>query len=173
LADFQGVNTIWLDQDTIYLATQRGLYLFPKKIVSNQNSPLAISITGILVDGNVQQPAPGFTVRYDESLRINFKSISFTSPKAVSYSYRLKDVTNGWHDLKGIQDHVIFESLNSGEYTFEVRAIDSDGIASLTPAVLHFTITTPFWKQGWFIFLLFITVIICSLLLGKRLRSLR
>lgn len=67
------------------------------------------------------------------------------------YSYRL----NGgiWSDFTRETTHT-FTGLSDGGYQFEVRAMDTDGRIDATPAVVHFEVIPPVWKQIWFLALI-------------------
>src|SRR5262249_20373514 len=44
-----------------------------------------------------------------------------------------------------------FASLASGSYRFLVRAVNSNGATSETPAVVRFRVLPPVWKRWWFL----------------------
>ncbi|MBI3189859.1 MAG: hypothetical protein HYZ33_04360, partial [Ignavibacteriales bacterium] len=46
---------------------------------------------------------------------------------------------------------VNFASLSPGSYRFVVRAVNSEGVVSDLPAILSFSVLSPFWQQWWFI----------------------
>jgi signal transduction histidine kinase len=66
------------------------------------------------------------------------------------YSYRLKGISDtSWSTPANIHE-ASYESLSPGNYTFEVKTLGWNGEYS-APATFSFFISTPFWKQGWFI----------------------
>lgn len=74
-----------------------------------------------------------------------------TSAEKLFYSYRL----NGgeWSNFGTSMNHT-FTGLESGEYLFEVRAMDTEGNIDNTPAAAAFFVAPPVWKQPWFIALI-------------------
>ncbi|MGH7595727.1 MAG: sensor histidine kinase [bacterium] len=80
---------------------------------------------------------------------IEFTGISLKDEKATRYQYRLLGVVPDWCSPAS-QRAVTFATLEPGAYTFEVRAINNDGVHSLRPAAVNFTILPPFWQRWWF-----------------------
>lgn len=56
------------------------------------------------------------------------------------------------------QRRVTFATLDPGSYTFQVEAINGDGIPSIQPASASFIIIPPFWQRWWFVCLAIGTV---------------
>jgi two-component sensor histidine kinase len=85
-----------------------------------------------------------------DNITIAFTGIYFRNPSGLKYEYRL-GASENWSSPTADRS-VTYAKLASGEYRFEVRAIGEDGVRSETPAILAFTIASPFWKKWWFIF---------------------
>lgn len=68
----------------------------------------------------------------------------------LRYKYRLLGVDDQWQGPTD-QHAVTYASLQSGIYSFEVTAINADGVSSIEPATLAFTILPPVWQRWWFI----------------------
>lgn len=85
-------------------------------------------------------------------IQIDFYGLSFSAGGALRYQHKLEGVDQDW---SAPGDQRAFDaSLAAGRYRFLVRAINSDGMASATPAAVSFTILPPLWKRWWFIALL-------------------
>jgi ligand-binding sensor domain-containing protein len=78
-------------------------------------------------------------------LRIAFTGISTTNPEKVLYSYRLAGLSNEWSDHTGQRD-VIYENLPPGNYTFELRASNADGIETPVPLMLPLRMMPALWQ---------------------------
>ena len=74
----------------------------------------------------------------------------------MRYQYKLEGANTDWSQPTE-QRTVNFASLAPGKYTFMVRAINSEGDASSTPAIVRFTILPHFWQRWWFILLVVLT----------------
>ena len=96
---------------------------------------------------------------------IGFTGISFTSPEDVLYRYQLVGIDGHLFETKS--RNVSYPYLPSGEYTFQVYAVNNDGIESFRPAEIHFRVLPPFWRTWWFIALsafVFLSVILMLVL---------
>ncbi len=78
----------------------------------------------------------------------------------LTFSWRLDD---GPWSAFGSENHYTFIGLANGRHTLEVRARDLDLNVDPSPAITHFTVLPPVWKQGWFIALIFAFLIIIGI----------
>ncbi len=74
-----------------------------------------------------------------------------TPANRLLYSFRLND--DSWSEFTNKQNHT-FTGLASGDYTFELRAMDLDGNISQVPGSVSFNVSPPVWKQAWFLTLI-------------------
>ncbi|HEY0347624.1 MAG TPA: two-component regulator propeller domain-containing protein [Pyrinomonadaceae bacterium] len=120
--------------------------------------PPPILIGGIRVAGvgrplNQMAPADvaGIEIGPNQNqLQIDFFSIGFTPGETARYQYRLDGVDQDW-SVPGTERSVNYAQLTSGNYRFLVRALNSEGAASRTPATVSFRILPPFWRRWWFV----------------------
>ncbi len=85
---------------------------------------------------------------YDENnLTIDFVGISLTNPKRVKYSYKIGN--NNWTKPSN-ESKAYLSNLPFGNYTFEVKACNNNGVWSKNPAMLNIKLIAPFWKKVWF-----------------------
>lgn len=101
---------------------------------------------------------------YQNSAKFAFSSPGYMNEKGTLYTYRLMGSSDtSWSKPEAIHE-ASYESLSPGEYTFEVNTIGWNGQRG-NPASFSFFISTPFWKQDWFIALciLLVAVLIYSL----------
>ncbi len=67
----------------------------------------------------------------------------------LRYTYTLEGGESGW--LKPGTDHEVnYPGLEPGNYHFLVKAVNSEGRESETPAEIDFTILPPVWGRWWF-----------------------
>lgn len=85
----------------------------------------------------------------ENRLVFDFIKMCFSNPENVSYSFRLKGWDEKWSPLSKTSQ-AVFSNLPSGEYEFEVKAMDKNGNWT-NISRLSFTILTPFYKRWWFI----------------------
>ena len=85
----------------------------------------------------------------ENHLLFRFAGLSFTAPETVTYQYKLEGFDGQWSPVSK-QRRATYSNLPPGEYTFKVRAANSDEVWSRQPATYSFTITPPFWQTPWF-----------------------
>ncbi len=86
---------------------------------------------------------------YQNNIIIEYIGLSFRDGKAVRYQYRFQGIDSGWSSPLH-QRSVTYAALSPGSYTFEVIALNSDGIKTTMPATFSFTIVPPLWGRWWF-----------------------
>jgi signal transduction histidine kinase len=117
-----------------------------------------VLITGLQV-GTAQQPVAdvgqpeiqGLRIKPGEGpMRIDFVGLSFAPGESLRYQYQLSGVDKDW-SAPTDQRTVVYGRLASGEYHFQVRAINSEGMISPMPAGVVFTMLPPVWQTWWFL----------------------
>lgn len=94
------------------------------------------------------------------SFTIYFSTTSFLHRNKLNYFYKLEGIDKDWIDA----DRLLASNYNllpPGHYTFMVRSVSDEGIASTNTSKLSFFIRPPFWRTWWF--LLVVVLIIAGL----------
>ena len=97
----------------------------------------------------------------ENQLQIDFVGLSFAPGETLRYQYLLEGADANW-SAPTEQRTVNYGNLAPGKYKFAVRAINSEGAMSPTPAFVTFTILYPLWRRGWFLSL---TVVLMGLVI--------
>jgi ligand-binding sensor domain-containing protein/two-component sensor histidine kinase len=147
------------DRDgALWFGTHRGLSRFAPAADPPAASPPPISIMGVLVAGErqpisvrgeVEISLPDLAPDRNE-LQIDFVGLSFASGEKLRYQYQLEGADKDWGPPVE-QRTVNYARLAPGRYRFLVRAVNSDGVVSATPAAITFNVLPPVWQRGWFI----------------------
>ncbi|MCB0689885.1 MAG: histidine kinase, partial [Saprospiraceae bacterium] len=106
----------------------------------------------------------------DSDVNIQLTAIDQRYPAQMRFFYQLKPKDTEWSDARenGIFQ---FDGLPSGKYTFVVKAKNGNNQESNILEV-PFTILTPYYKQWWFLLMVFLgTSALVYLLYRKRLQS--
>ncbi|MBK1875828.1 hybrid sensor histidine kinase/response regulator transcription factor [Pelagicoccus mobilis] len=93
---------------------------------------------------------------------------SHTPNSKLKYSYRLNE--DEWSPFEEAESKG-FLDLPSGDFDFEVRAIDLDGNISPATAKASFVVIPPIWQRAWFIAAVFFavgTIILLAVLLFRQ-----
>ena len=154
-------NKFWV------FCSDKELFIYEDVKKTVEKIPPLIDITKILINGNNFPADKLKDLSYAENnITIEFAGLSFKEEQAVRYQYRLIGADTNW--TKASTHHYIsFAALKPGEYNFQVRAINGDGVVSELPATLSFTIIPPFWLRWWFIVLLISILSILLFLLHR------
>lgn len=83
-------------------------------------------------------------------LRIEYVGISYKNPEKVQYQYKLENYDPKWSNLTATTS-VEFPRLDDGEYTFYLKAFNSEYQTTDQPASFVIVVVKkPFWKTWWF-----------------------
>jgi ligand-binding sensor domain-containing protein/signal transduction histidine kinase len=95
---------------------------------------------------------PGATLRLPPNhhhVEFEFTALSFTAPENVRFRYRLEGFDDGWVDSKGSRV-ASYSRLPAGNYRFQVRACNGDGVWGQTSAAIGFSVAPFLWQKWWF-----------------------
>jgi len=93
----------------------------------------------------------------ENQVQIDFVALGFAPGDKLLYQYRLDGTDQNWN-LPTDQRAVHYASLQPGSYRFQVRAVNSDGLTSPSPATVTFSILPPLWQRWWFLAFTALTV---------------
>jgi signal transduction histidine kinase/ligand-binding sensor domain-containing protein len=96
------------------------------------------------VTGGPLQTEPGRA-----RLEFHFVGLSLSAPEKTTYRARLSGLDDTWREL-GTQRVAAYEAVPPGKYTFEVIAVNGDGLRSIAPARIPILIKPNFWETTWF-----------------------
>ena len=144
-------------------------------------------------DGALWINSPDRTIRYqpdidppDTEIELPFDEI--TQPGNITVTWRGADPWKGTPDeelqyarrldggewsLFSPERSRLFLLLPSGDHVLEVKARDRDFNEDPSPAVVHFTVMPPVWKQTWFVGMMFFWVGIIAFLANRMKNSRR
>jgi len=152
------------------LRTSEGIMLFgcinginyfdPERIKQSTYSPPVV-ITGFQI---LNQPAGSrnlsslnsdivnskeVVLSYNQNdFSFQFASLDYNAPEENEYAYYLEGFDEDWI-YNGKRRFVTYTNLDPGEYVFQVKATNSDGLWSEKIARVFIVINPPFWKTWW------------------------
>ncbi len=163
-------NSIHLDtKGDIWLGNSKGLIKYNSSQENYNEHPPVIYISGVALNYNnliweKEKLEPDR--RVPESIKLNFNDNnlifsflgnSLRNPEAVTYRYRLSGLED-WSPITKKRE-AVYTNIPPGDYIFQVRAANSDGVWSKDTAEIQVTIVPPFWREVWFYFAVGIVVI--------------
>jgi signal transduction histidine kinase/ligand-binding sensor domain-containing protein len=104
-----------------------------------------------------------------------YAGLSFAAPERVLFRYRLEGLESTWIPA-GTKRSAFYGYLPPGHYTFHVAACNNDGVWSVAPVSVAFTVRPYFWQTWWFssvavVSVLSMSVLIVQLRARRRLRA--
>ncbi|MEI6454788.1 MAG: two-component regulator propeller domain-containing protein [bacterium] len=107
-------------------------------------------------------------LRYvDQSFTIEFAALEYTNPEKNRYAYRMTGISDEWIDI-GNRRFVPFSNLPPGEYTFNVRCSNNDGIWNEEGRSLKIIISPPWWRSRIAYIAYFVMIILAVFLYIRR-----
>ncbi len=154
----------------IYFGGTVGLTFFSPEWINSDPSQPRVIFTGLRLDNQLvtpgeadsplQQPLaysrqlvipPGWS-----SINLSFSSDNYASPSSQRYAYRLLGQDDSWTETDAENRVASYTHLAPGDYRFQVKTTNLDGIWSSHPGEIGITIL-PAWYQtawAWLLFLL-------------------
>ncbi len=97
-----------------------------------------------------------------------FASLDYTVPEKNKYAYKMEGLDKDWIFVNSNKRFAHYTTLPPGNYTFRLKATNSDGVWNDKETKLNIKIIPPFWKTLWFNFLLLFTFISTGFFFYKR-----
>ena len=152
---------------TIWMGTINGLVSFNPQIVRRNTFVPPVYITGMYVQGRETPfPADGVPLPYRSNVGFDFVALSYTSPGANRYAYKMEGIDNDWNYTSAAHT-ASYAQLPPGDYLFRVRGSNNDGVWNQEEATLSVRILPPWWRTVW-AYLIYIIVVSGSFVLTLR-----
>ncbi len=155
----------------LFFGNSKGFVLFnPTAITTNPHRPpVVLTNLSILnkpvVIGGEKSPlsrainhTDSITLTYKDSVfTLEFAALNYQMSEENQYAYRLLGFDNDWIYADN-KRAATYTNLDAGNYIFEVKASNNDGIWNDQVARLGITILPPFWRT-WWAYIIYIAVI--------------
>ena len=171
-----------LPDGTLFFGGQEGFnYVNPSMLRTNRNVP-SVVLTGLRVnnatvmpseDGQIKQSillADQIDLKHKDNFSISFVALNYTLSEQNRYEYRLKGVDRDWV-VAGKEHTAYYTNLDPGQYVFEVRASNNDGIWSKQGRSVTIYVSPPFWRTTYAY--LFYIMVVGGLILWMRYQGIR
>ena len=152
---------------TIWMGTINGLVSFNPQIVRRNTFVPPVYITGMYVQGRETPfPTDGVQLPYRSNVGFDFVALSYTSPGANHYAYKMEGIDNDWNYTSAAHT-ASYAQLPPGDYLFRVRGSNNDGVWNQEEATLSVRILPPWWRTVW-AYLIYVIVVSGSFVLTLR-----
>ncbi|NJN43086.1 MAG: hypothetical protein HC811_13535 [Flammeovirgaceae bacterium] len=99
-------------------------------------------------------------LNYNENeISIDYVALHFANPEKNIYSYKLEGFDDEWIEA-GNRRSATYTNLSPGDYVFQVKAANADGVWNEKGASLQFTVLPP-WYRTWWAYVLFVGLFCC------------
>lgn len=150
IGGINGINTFYPEQiltkDMQPNTTLTDFYLFNKSTaigtesVDGEVSPLLQSIS--LTDSIFLEPN-------QNSIGFDFSAMIYNAPEKVQYAYMLEGFDKEWVVVDADNRRANYTNLGFGEYSFQVKAGNNEGLWEETPKTVFVKIKTPWYMTIW------------------------
>lgn len=160
-----------------------GLTIFdPLKIKYNTNPPHVV-LTGLLLQNHQILPGKEYNgniildqdisytdkllLTYDErSFSFNISALNYFLPGKTQFSFFLEGFDKAWTTVDAGNRNITYTNLPPGNYTFQVKAENNDGVWSTAPTKLAIQVAPPFWATPWaFVFYVLTGILLIYILI--------
>lgn len=103
----------------------------------------------------------------DRELSFEFSALHYSSPDKIRYAYRLLGFNDEWQETGSDNRRATYTNLKYGEYVFQVRATNNDGVWTGHLNELKIIVHPPIWLTIW-AYLLYFSVFMFLLWVFRR-----
>ena len=86
----------------------------------------------------------------DDFFTFGFAALHYKNPAKNRYAYMLEGFDRDWIHI-GNKREASYTNLAPGEYTFRVKAANSDGVWNEKGLAIQIRINPPYWRTWWFV----------------------
>ncbi|MDT0643566.1 two-component regulator propeller domain-containing protein [Zunongwangia sp. F363] len=159
LSDDFNNNAAYKDANgTLYFGSYEGInYFDPEDLTINKNTS-PVYLTDLKIFNQSVPPAKENSplekvISQTDKLRlknsqsvftIDYAAIDFTRPEKIQFAYYLDGFEDHWNYVQNARS-ATYTNLPAGNYTFKVKATNSDGVWKEEPTTLKIEVLPPWW----------------------------
>lgn len=147
--------------DDFYFGGTSGVTLFNENNIAKNHYAPQVILTDLKINNksvsvndsyNILSKAINFTQEIEllhnqGNFSVSFSIPSFINAKSNSYKYRLKGLETDW--IESSENTASYTIQKPGDYVFEVKGINSDGVINETPTTLNISVRPAPWFTWW------------------------
>lgn len=151
----------------LWFPTGSGVVRVRPDLVEVNKVPPPVYLRSTRINGVQQDEEEGRIEAGPGRSRVEFRfvGLSYSAPEKVTYRARLEGLDDSWREL-GSQRVAAYEAVPPGRYTFEVVAVNGDGVWSEQAARVAIRIKPHFWESAWFILTMTALTLACAAGIG-------
>ena len=141
----------WKGRDgAMWFPSVRGVVMIDPQNIRRNTLPPPVVVEAVLVDsepverGEAIELAPG-----KKKVEFQYTALSFIAPEAIRFQFLLEGYDEEWQE-GGASRAATYTNLPPGDYTFRVKARNSDGVWDEAGASVAFRLKPFFYQTNWF-----------------------
>jgi signal transduction histidine kinase/DNA-binding response OmpR family regulator/streptogramin lyase len=148
------------------MSIKNGFYIFHPDSIETNRIPPDVLITQFRLFNQTVQPGEGsplsqhisktktVQLKYNENdIAFEYTALHYDRTEKVKYAYKMKGIDEDWVTV-GHERIARYPKLPPGNYTFQVKAANADGIWNEQGASLSISISKPWWNT-WLAYVLY------------------
>jgi ligand-binding sensor domain-containing protein/signal transduction histidine kinase len=150
---------------TMYFGGAKGFNYFNPEIFNSESEPPKILLTEFRefntprrFDKSLNQIDEIEISYYDNHFSFEFLALDYTNPSKSEYMYKLEGFDNDWIN-SGSRRYASYTNLDPGNYIFEVKAANAEGVWNEEGRQISIVVLPPFWLTWWFFILLVLFIV--------------
>lgn len=159
---FNRNSPVKLPGGELFFGNSKGFVLFnPAAITTNQHQPPVVLTNLLILNKPVAIGAEGSPLvkalshtdqlnltHKDSVITFEFAALNYQMSEENQYAYRLRGFDEDWISA-GNRRTATYTNLDAGDYQFEVKASNNDGVWSDKQARIAIHITPAIWRSAW------------------------
>ena len=132
----------------VFLGTDKGIVIYTGMTEQEQAAPVPF-IDGLRMLNKNIPLTENLKFKYDENnITVNYSGFWYLNPQNLTFEYKLDNYDK---DRIASRNHsVTYSNLPAGNYTFRLKASDTEEFSEAREISFSFIIKPPFWKTTWF-----------------------
>ncbi|WP_405377177.1 histidine kinase [Nonlabens sp. Asnod3-A02] len=144
------INDIEIINNYVLFASNAGVFKIDRELTFKNFNPIEVYFTAVEINNKKVALQSSYQLPQEESqFQITFNSNGLRAMTSGNYEYRLSGLFEQWKRIPKGTNNITFTTIPQGNYTLQLRAVDTDGKTSdLEEVILE--VTLPFYKENWF-----------------------
>lgn len=156
---------------------------YPERLLGNPTPP-QVALTGFNLFNKSIKPGPKSPIQaplskseeirlahHQNTIAFEYVGLHYRNPEENRYRYMLEGLDEDWVDA-GPRRIARYTNLDPGNYTFKVKAANSDGVWSKETASIKVSILPPWW-QTWWAYIIYIFILLAGIFAVDRIQRRR
>ena len=144
------------DNGKIWFPTLKGVIVITADGHAVNRIPPPVMVEKVTINDREYNPEKLIAVPPGKGdAQLDYAGLSYLLPGKIRFKYKLQGYNNDWIDA-GSRRTAFYTNLSPGDYTFKVKACNSDGVWNEEGSSFSFVLQPHFYETLWFYFAVFL-----------------